>query len=63
VIVTPESDGDGRDQRYSRCASDGLQTVVDAQVPQHSTTARSCTIMNLLTDALACLVHFIGWLV
>ncbi|WP_432139286.1 MULTISPECIES: hypothetical protein [unclassified Streptomyces] len=25
--------------------------------------ARSSKIMNVLTDALACLVHFIGWLV
>ncbi|MFF4638149.1 hypothetical protein ACFY1G_20590 [Streptomyces olivaceus] len=28
---------------------------------QHST--RSITIMNLLTDILAGLVHFVGWLV
>ncbi|MFE9610626.1 hypothetical protein [Streptomyces sp. NPDC006012] len=41
----------------------GLQTVVDAQVPHDSHIARSSTIMNLLTDVLAGLVHFIGWLV
>ncbi|POX53806.1 hypothetical protein C3489_15250 [Streptomyces sp. Ru71] len=63
MIVTHEGDCGGRDARYLRCASDGLQTVVDAQVPHQSTTARRSTIMNLLTDVLAGLVHFIGWLV
>ncbi|NHI09816.1 hypothetical protein STPH2_5183 [Streptomyces sp. KO7888] len=29
----------------------------------HMNSARSCTIMNLLTDILAGLVHFVGWLV
>ncbi|MEU0223536.1 hypothetical protein ABZ177_04160 [Streptomyces sp. NPDC006284] len=29
----------------------------------HMHSARSCTIMNLLTDILAGLVHFVGWLV
>ncbi|MET7325174.1 hypothetical protein [Streptomyces sp. NPDC005549] len=29
----------------------------------HLNSARSCTIMNLLTDILAGLVHFVGWLV
>ncbi|MDT0612070.1 hypothetical protein [Streptomyces lancefieldiae] len=40
--------------------------MVDAPVPQqvpHMHSARSCTIMNLLTDILAGLVHFVGWLV
>ncbi|MFJ8604797.1 hypothetical protein ACIREM_40070 [Streptomyces shenzhenensis] len=58
-MVAGES-GTGRDLR---CASDGLQTVVDAQVPHDSNTARSSTIMNLLTDVLAGLIHFIGWLI
>ncbi|MER6165376.1 hypothetical protein [Streptomyces violaceorubidus] len=29
----------------------------------HMNSARSCTIMNVLTDILAGLIHLIGWLV
>ncbi|THA89188.1 hypothetical protein E6R61_23715 [Streptomyces sp. LRa12] len=72
MIVALKNACDCRDQRYLRCASNGLQTVVDAHVPSspggarrvpHLNSARSCTIMNLLTDILAGLVHFVGWLV
>ncbi|GHI01918.1 hypothetical protein AQI88_17255 [Streptomyces cellostaticus] len=63
MIVARETGEVPEPGRYFRCASDGLQTVVDAQVPLKSHIARSSTIMNLLTDVLAGIIHFIGWLV
>jgi hypothetical protein len=46
-----------------RCASDGLQTATALSHTQSTTHQGERTTMNFLTDLLAGIVHFVGWLV
>jgi ABC-type Mn2+/Zn2+ transport system ATPase subunit len=61
VVVRDFVASGGRDVRCLRCASDGLQTAI-AYVPQKTCTRRN-TPMNIITNLLAGVVHFLGWLI
>ncbi|WP_454320262.1 hypothetical protein [Streptomyces phaeoluteigriseus] len=60
MIVDRKRDWGRWGVRYSLCASEGLQTVSSRE--SHTSQGKSMS-MNLLTDILAGLVHFVGWLV
>ncbi|EST19398.1 hypothetical protein [Streptomyces niveus] len=49
------------DNRCLRCASDGLQTAT--ALSQLYIFTRRTPHMNVITNLLAGLVHFVGWLV